>query len=116
MSVRNTTLQLPSSYFENNPKEAIKSILGNDAIIISYERVPIILPGNYIWINVKYKCLDIDPFKIFKITETKRISNNQEKTDMEFELNSETPKLEFVLTNSSKTKFIVKDIKLYKLN
>lgn len=51
-----------------------------------------------------------------KINSLKRISNNQEKTDMEFELNSETPKLEFVLTNSSKTKFIVKDIKLYKLN
>lgn len=79
MSVRNTTLQLPSSYFENSPKEAIKSILGNDAIVISYERVPIILPNNYIWVNVKYKCLDIDPFKIFKITETKRISNNQSR-------------------------------------
>lgn len=51
-----------------------------------------------------------------KINNLKKISNNQEKTDIEFELNSETPKLEFVLTNSSKIKFIVKDIKLYKLN
>ena len=51
-----------------------------------------------------------------KINSLKKISSNQEKTDIEFELSSETPKMEFTLTNNSKIKFVVKDIKLYKLN
>ena len=49
-------------------------------------------------------------------TEQETAPSNQEKTDIEFELSSETPKMEFTLTNNSKIKFVVKDIKLYKLN
>lgn len=51
-----------------------------------------------------------------KINILKKVLSNQEKTEIEFELRTETPKLEFTLTNNSKIKFVVKDIKLYKLN
>ena len=89
-----------------------------------------VLYGPYVTLSAgKYKVEFLVDFPknstgIFEITSTvnekinslKKISSNQEKTDIEFELSSETPKMEFTLTNNSKIKFVVKDIKLYKLN
>jgi hypothetical protein len=71
-----TILKIPNSIYSANPEKAIVSILGNDIKIISHEPVNIITNNDEQFINVKYSCIDINPFVIYKIDDIKRCNTH----------------------------------------
>lgn len=70
---------LPNNYFEKNEIQAIKSIIGNDIKIISYNKADEILHNNNCVVDVEYDCLDFSPFDIYFVDEVKKLNVNSEK-------------------------------------
>lgn len=62
---------VPNNIYYADPYSAVRSILGNDVEIIELNVSDIILPNNNIIINVKYKMVDFDAFKLYKVEKTK---------------------------------------------
>jgi len=72
-------LRFPSSIYYADPYAAIRSILGNDVEIISFNESSIILPDANVLINVEYSSIDFDLFRLYSIEETKTISQQSQK-------------------------------------
>ena len=113
-------LRFPSSIYYADPYAAIRSILGNDVEIISFNESDIILPDSTILVNVEYSSIDFDAFKLWEVEETKIISQQSQKvvatklkdTITGNELNSTTkdknlpPKIVVISNYTPKTKLI----------
>ena len=72
-------LRFPSSIYYADPYAAIRSILGNDVEIISFNESNVILPDSTILVNVEYSSIDFDAFKLWEVEETKIISQQSQK-------------------------------------
>jgi hypothetical protein len=64
----------PANYYNKNPIEAITSVVGTNAEIISIKRHKLILPNNRVLIDVKYKSIDFDTFTIYLCDNPKLVS------------------------------------------
>ena len=64
----------PANYYNKNPIEAITSVVGTNAEIISINKHKSILPNNRILVDVKYKSIDFDTFTIYLCDNPKLIS------------------------------------------
>ena len=69
-------LIIPSYVYYKDPIQAVKSLLGNDVEIISTKVNHIILHNGYISVCAKYKALDFNSFKLYKVLETKLLTVN----------------------------------------
>lgn len=69
-------LIIPSYVYYRDPIQAVKSLLGNDVEIISTKVNHIILHNGYISVCAKYKALDFNSFKLYKVLETKLLTVN----------------------------------------
>lgn len=72
-------LTLPSAFYYADPYAAVRSILGNDISIISLKVLDIILPDECIVVYVKYSSIDFDSFKLYKVLNTKILSQQSNK-------------------------------------
>lgn len=78
-SFKEENLTLPSAFYYADPYAAVRSILGNDVSIISLKVLDIILPDECIVVYVKYSSIDFDSFKLYKVLNTKILSQQSNK-------------------------------------
>lgn len=78
-SLHSRNITLPSNIYYTNPYSAVRSILGNDVEIINIEESDIILPNDSILLKVDYKMIDFNSFKLYKVVETKALSQQSNK-------------------------------------
>lgn len=72
-------ITLPSAVYYADPHAAVRSILGNDVSIISLEVLDIILPNENIIVKATYNSVDFNAFKLYKVLETKVLSQQSKK-------------------------------------
>jgi hypothetical protein len=77
---KNVSLRIPDNIYYSNPYAAVRSILGNDVQIININPSDVILNNNDILVNVDYKSIDFNSFKMYEIVETKILSNQSRET------------------------------------
>lgn len=73
------TISLPSKIFYADNYGSIKSILGNDIFIEKYTKNDILLPNNYVLINVEYQQIDFSSFEIYQVSNPKKMNLNSNK-------------------------------------
>lgn len=64
-------LIIPNSIYYADPFSAVRSILGNDVEILELNISDLVLFNDKVIVNVKYKMLDFDAFKLYKVEKTK---------------------------------------------
>lgn len=75
-----TNLQIPSSIYYADPYAAVRSVLGNDVELVSVNEQPMYLPDSNVLVNVEYKMLDFDIFRLYKIITSKTLNNISSQT------------------------------------
>ena len=75
-----TNLQIPSSIYYADPYAAVRGILGNDVELVSVNEQPMYLPDSNVLVNVEYKMLDFDIFRLYKIITSKTLNNISSQT------------------------------------
>lgn len=78
-SLHSKNITLPSNIYYTNPNAAVRSILGNDVEIVNIEESDVILPNDSILLKVDYKMIDFNSFKLYKVVETKALSQQSNK-------------------------------------
>lgn len=72
-------IKIPSQEFQKDEYQSIRSILGNDIFIESFNKNEILLPNNYILVDVKYQHIDFNTFDIILVDNPKQLNLNSDK-------------------------------------